>query len=159
MAVYKSQTRYTNGRLFCIATTTNTTNGFYAAKEGETEPTIDLRAKALNRLRVRLAEKIDEYDNPPTYRAGYIRGVAMLFEHDEPTNIDRGEPVLVLTYKDNKLSARANWGKIEVKGPRTKEAITQAINKLIIKSGNNPEDYTYQSAKFRNDLYILVKGW
>ena len=154
MAVFKSQTRNSNGMLQCLASTTEDNTGYYAVQPNE-ELSIDLRAKALNKLRYRLNEQIDE----PTYRAGYIKGVAMLFEHDEETNLDRGEPVIVMTYKDNKLSARANWGRIDTKGPRTKDTIQSTINKLISKSGRNPEDYTYQSAKFRNDLYILIKGW
>lgn len=83
----------------------------------------------------------------------------MMFPQDELINIDRGEPVLVLTYKDNKLSARANWGSVQVKGDRPSDLIQEAITKLINKTGRQAKDYEYVMGKFRGTRYVLVKGW
>lgn len=155
MQIYKSQAVRHHGVLHTITSTTDEHTGYYAVKPTEDEPTVTLRAKALNKLRYRLAEKIDE----PTYRAGHIKGVVMMFPQDELINIDRGEPVLVLTYKDNKLSARANWGSVQVKGDRPSDLIQEAITKLINKTGRQAKDYEYVMGKFRGTRYVLVKGW
>ena len=155
MKVYKSQFRSINGNPVDIASTTEEHSGYYVLKPGETV-SIDLRAKALNRLRSRLNEDVS---HEPTYRAGYIKGVAFLFEHEEPINVDRNEPVIVLTYKEGKLSARANWGRIQVKGEKSGALVLEAIEKLIRKIGRNPEDYKPIMRKFRGTHYVLLKDW
>ena len=158
MQIFKSQSSNQRGILHTITSSADDYTGHYTTKPTEDEPTIDIRAKALNNLRFRRNEPLDAY-NEPTYRAGHIRGVVMMFPHDELINVDRGEPVLVLTYKDNKLSARANWGSIQIKGDKPSDLVQEAIAKLISKVGRDANDYEYVMGKFRGTRYVLVKGW